>query len=238
MSNLKFVHSGGNSVSLTTPTSNPGSNVTFKLPAADGSSGQVLQTDGNGNLSWVTVTDTNDYVKISKAVNTGDTGAVYLDFANLDITTYKFFDLIGYFKPLTDATNLRLRFRTNSNSVADGSVYAYGFNEKKNSNTSNCTATQGSDKILLTGSVGSDTGEGTYLNLRVSFADSSDPTNAEYIMNAATWQATYREQGNDARHATGEGHYYSAADNLSGFSLYHQSGNMGDYSYCLYGMKR
>ena len=55
MSNLKFVHSGGNSVSLTTPTSNPGSNVTFKLPAADGSSGQVLQTDGNGNLTWVTL---------------------------------------------------------------------------------------------------------------------------------------------------------------------------------------
>ena len=54
MSNIKLVHSGGNSVSLTTPTSNPSSNVTFKLPAADGTAGQVLQTDGNGNLSWVT----------------------------------------------------------------------------------------------------------------------------------------------------------------------------------------
>ena len=53
MSNIKLVHSGGNSVSLTTPTSNPASNVTFKLPAADGSAGQVLQTDGNGNLSFV-----------------------------------------------------------------------------------------------------------------------------------------------------------------------------------------
>ena len=53
MSNIKLVHSGGNSVSLTTPTSNPSSNVTFKLPAADGSAGQVLQTDGNGNLTFV-----------------------------------------------------------------------------------------------------------------------------------------------------------------------------------------
>ena len=53
MSNIKLVHSGGNSVSLTTPTSNPSSNVTFKLPAADGSAGQILQTDGNGNLSFV-----------------------------------------------------------------------------------------------------------------------------------------------------------------------------------------
>ena len=54
MSNIKLVHSGGNSVSLTTPTSNPASNLTFKLPQADGSAGQVLMTDGNGNLSWVT----------------------------------------------------------------------------------------------------------------------------------------------------------------------------------------
>jgi len=55
MSNIKLVHSGGNSVSLTTPTSNPSSNITFKLPQADGTAGQVLQTDGNGNLSWVTL---------------------------------------------------------------------------------------------------------------------------------------------------------------------------------------
>ena len=53
MSNIKLVHSGGNSVSLTTPTSNPASNITFKLPQADGSSGQILQTDGNGNLTFV-----------------------------------------------------------------------------------------------------------------------------------------------------------------------------------------
>ena len=53
MSNIKLVHSGGNSVSLTTPTSNPSSNITFKLPDADGTAGQVLQTDGNGNLTFV-----------------------------------------------------------------------------------------------------------------------------------------------------------------------------------------
>ena len=31
-----------------------GSNVTFTLPSADGSSGQVVRTDGSGNLSFVT----------------------------------------------------------------------------------------------------------------------------------------------------------------------------------------
>ena len=210
----------------------------FTLPQTDGSAGQVLKTDGSGNLSWTTVA-APDYVKISTAVNTGDTSAQYLSFENLDIATYRFFDLIGYFKPHdVDGTNLRLRYRNSSNSLVDGSVYAYGFNEKKNSNTSNCTASQGADKILLTGSVGNAAYEGVYLNLRLSFADSTDPTNATALLNSATWQATYREQGNDARHATGEGNAFTANNAFSGFSIYHQSGNMGDYSYCLYGMKR
>ena len=55
MSSLKLKHSGGNSVSLNPPTSAPtSSEVAFKLPTSDGSAGQVLQTDGSGNLSWVT----------------------------------------------------------------------------------------------------------------------------------------------------------------------------------------
>ena len=53
MSNLNFLHSGGNKVTLSAPASNPSSDITFKLPQADGSAGQVLQTDGNGNLTFV-----------------------------------------------------------------------------------------------------------------------------------------------------------------------------------------
>ena len=53
MSNLNFLHSGGNKVTLSAPASNPSSDITFKLPQSDGSAGQVLMTDGNGNLSWV-----------------------------------------------------------------------------------------------------------------------------------------------------------------------------------------
>ena len=51
---IKLQHSGGNSVSLNPPTSAPtSSEVAFKLPTSDGSAGQVLTTDGSGNLSWV-----------------------------------------------------------------------------------------------------------------------------------------------------------------------------------------
>ena len=56
---IKLKHSGGNSVSLNQPTSAPtSSEVAFKLPNADGTAGQVLKTDGSGNLSWVSQTNT------------------------------------------------------------------------------------------------------------------------------------------------------------------------------------
>lgn len=50
---IKLVHSGGNAVSIAVPTSNPSaSEVEFKLPQSDGSSGQALVTDASGNLSF------------------------------------------------------------------------------------------------------------------------------------------------------------------------------------------
>ena len=50
---IKLVHSGGNAVSIAVPTSNPSSSeVEFKLPQTDGSTGQFMKTDGSGNLSF------------------------------------------------------------------------------------------------------------------------------------------------------------------------------------------
>ena len=55
MSNLNFLHSGGNKVTLSTPDNNPSSDVTLKLPQADGSSGQAMVTDGSGALSFASM---------------------------------------------------------------------------------------------------------------------------------------------------------------------------------------
>ena len=53
MSKISLKHSGGNVVSLNSPTSAPTSaDVAFKLPNADGSANEVLKTDGSGNLSF------------------------------------------------------------------------------------------------------------------------------------------------------------------------------------------
>ena len=52
---IKLNAQSGGAVALDAPTQTTSSaDVAFKLPVADGSAGQVLTTDGSGNLSWVT----------------------------------------------------------------------------------------------------------------------------------------------------------------------------------------
>jgi hypothetical protein len=54
MSELNLTHSNGNKVKLTTPDT-LSANKTFKLPGADGSSGQAMVTDGNGAFSFASM---------------------------------------------------------------------------------------------------------------------------------------------------------------------------------------
>ena len=53
---IKLNGSTAGSVSLDAPASTTGSaDITFKLPVADGSNGQVISTNGSGQLAFATV---------------------------------------------------------------------------------------------------------------------------------------------------------------------------------------
>ena len=103
MSNIKLVHSGGNSVSLTTPTNNPSSNVTFKLPQADGTAGQALVTDGSGALSFGTPTGAGKILQVKQSVSSAtqsfSTGSSTL--------ADSFFDITGLSVTLTPASGTK-----------------------------------------------------------------------------------------------------------------------------------
>jgi len=238
MSKISLKHSGGNVVSLNSPTSAPTSaDVAFKLPNADGSAGQFMKTDGSGNLAFATVADTNDYVKLQQA--TGSSGGSQISFDNLDVATYKFFDLMAFFQPVTDAQSLRMFFRTGgaSGSNVTTNAYAYGFNVKKEANTSNCVASSPDNKMLLTNTVGNANGEGVFINIRISLARSSDGTSTKYMASNAVWDSNHREQGNAARMINGQGHFYDNVTYPTGFGFWFGSGDISEYSYTLYGIK-
>ena len=93
MSNLNFLHSGGNKVTLSAPDSNPSSDVTLKLPQADGSSGQFLKTNGSGALSFATPTDKQGvtmvdqyFLSVQKTANGNAAIALNTDFVRVSGT--------------------------------------------------------------------------------------------------------------------------------------------------------
>ena len=79
MSELNFTHSNGNKVKLTTPDTLAASK-TFKLPGADGSTGQFLKTDGSGALSFATVDTTIADGSISAAKLAAGVGGKVIQF--------------------------------------------------------------------------------------------------------------------------------------------------------------
>ena len=89
MSELNFTHSNGNKVKLTTPDT-LSADKTFKLPGADGSSGQFLKTDGSGGLSFgsapaAAITSIRQ-IKQVRFTGTQSSTSSYADISGLTIT--------------------------------------------------------------------------------------------------------------------------------------------------------
>ena len=79
-------------------------NVTFTLPGTSGSSGQVLQTDGSGNLSWVNQSGGGGGGGVSDKMSEGNTEAEVVDTGS-----------DGHFKVTTEGVE-RLRVDSDGNS--------------------------------------------------------------------------------------------------------------------------
>ena len=89
---IKLVHSGGNAVSIAVPTSNPSSSeVEFKLPQADGTSGQALVTDASGNLSFASVAGGKilqvvQTFKTDSTSQSGNSSTTFYDISGMSVT--------------------------------------------------------------------------------------------------------------------------------------------------------
>ena len=124
MSELNLTHSNGNKVKLTTPDT-LSANKTFKLPGADGSSRDILTTNGSGALSFskpgLTLIET-------KEVASGSASATAFHFNNCFSSTYDFY-MIKYDirRPGTPGSGLYAQFGTAGNgSVITSNYYARG----------------------------------------------------------------------------------------------------------------
>lgn len=109
---------GSNYVSLGVPDV-VSSNVNFKLPGSDGSAGQVLKTDGSGNLSFVDqTTDTNTNLGNTDltldASRVVEMGSNSLDFQSSSVSKFKIFN--------TGSASATSRFTVNGNGTVSGQL--------------------------------------------------------------------------------------------------------------------
>ena len=162
MSELNLTHSNGNKVKLTTPDTLAASK-TFKLPGADGSSGQALVTNGSGALSFSSVSGlvlAMGYSSDGSDSNTTVNGTTLYAGSTLAMTrvsaTSKYILRIGaqIYRPSTSSRGyLKYQVKVNSGTYnttpGDGSRYSWYMGDETHENYREVTMT-----YLSPGSVG------------------------------------------------------------------------------------
>ena len=241
--------SGGGSFSLQAPSSSSNNRVISLPDIADGTlvtsqstldatklSGALPALDGS-SLTNVG----GDYVKLQRATNGGVASELVFD--NLDVATYKFFELFLAFVPSADNEKPYFRFRTGGSSGADvnGAHYAFGYRETYPTNTGGDISASGQNEIRLHGNLGYNTGngEGLRINMRMMFADSSDNGSSAQLSNWITWAASRVDGSDNYRSASGNAIYNENTTTFpTGFKIFMGSGTLNSMSYGLYGLKR
>ena len=147
MSELNFTHSNGNKVKLTTPDT-LAANKTFKLPGIDGSSGDILTTNGSGALSFskpgLTLIET-------KEVASGSASATAFHFNNCFSSTFK--DYVVYFNIVRGSGSGDI-FVCQFGTAGNGSVVTSGLNTKGAERYEQLGESTGSGKQHYTSSTG------------------------------------------------------------------------------------
>ena len=119
---IKLNGSTSGSVALDAPadTSPSGTDVTLTLPTSAGSSGQYLQTNGSGTLSWQTVTDTDTTGWTIDTTGTSLSGQSTVSFTNIPSTATK---VILVWKDLSTGSNAEWRIRLGHDATFGGFSY-------------------------------------------------------------------------------------------------------------------
>jgi len=114
MSQIKLKHSGGNSSIIAAPSSNPASDVTFRLPNADGSANQVLKTDGSGSLGFTS----NNSMTLLSTTSLSSSGNIIAN-VSISLTDYKILygEMYSVTRPSGGIGDVSIRFNGVSSTI-------------------------------------------------------------------------------------------------------------------------
>ena len=250
--------SGGGSISIQAPSSSSNNRVISLPDIADGtlvtSQSTLDATKLSGALPAISGANLTgiaspDFVKLAVATGAGGTGDLVFD--NLDVATYKTFDFTLIMKPVSDNVGPRFNWRTGGSSGSNigaahhQSAYSYLYNSNNQTQVTSMGATQ----VNLAEGLGNHSQEGISMFSRISFCDANDNGDTKNRANTIWWNAMCHNDSlmpnwvwgcatlTDSTSGSGGG-AGGSTDFPTGFRIDWTSGNVGNFSYQLYGLKR
>jgi hypothetical protein len=225
---------GSNYVAIKAPDT-ISSNLTLTLPSADGTSGQVLQTNGSGVLSFSS--PSSDFVLLA---TTDASSVASVSFDGYFSATYSHYRImLRNVVPATSGVKLYMRFRE-SNADVTSSDYRYVTNtmygDGSNFNEGNVAGVVGDSVFFITGrggdAIGNSVSQG---GMGGEIRLIGDPLDTSAIKQIDAYTKGNAPAGYTQNHRS-QG-YLNRTPAITGFTLYYSSGNIASGRIQLYGIK-
>ena len=249
MSQIKLKHSGGNSVIIAAPDSNPASDRTLKLPG--GADGEILtdqSTLSASNLTSGTIPDArfpatlpavsganltgiaSDCVKlIAGKYDYSAPGISEIVFDNLDPATYGMYIFNIHTDLLSDDAYPEIQFKHAGSYLSSGHIYSY------TGTHSGSTRDQGNGAFIRLGDqAGKYQHESPKIHMTITIPVASDEIDHAKVWGHNSWKLsnTYQKENRF------EGSVQDGSTQITGFRFYLNSQNIQNASYGIWGFKR
>lgn len=205
------------------------SNVTFTLPDADGTSGQVIQTNGSGTLSFATPSS-GAMVFLASATASNSASVT---FTNIGSTYDTYMIIMTKLKPANDGEPFYFRTSTNNGSSYDAgaSEYIYTANVIDNLSTNSLSESSGANEIKISGA--STVGNAATENGLNGYIYIYKPSDAQYCQ--ISYRVCFSGISGQICQAVGVGQRTASAD-VDAIQIRTDAGNITSGTIRLYGI--
>ena len=178
----------------------------------------------------------SDYVKLTSA--SGSSGGSSIDISSLDVSTYKAFEIFLTMQPTNDNVNFYLRFMT-ANGTITASNYVNWKEQQYPTNNVAHKASSSVNKIEPAENVGGNSEENVFFHGVLHVATSNDPSGLGRQNNRLEYDTNYLRYDPAHWSTRGVAHYSNDTTTyVNGISFYFSSGDIDEYMYTVYGIKR
>jgi len=221
---------GTNFVGLKAPTT-LASDLTLTLPSADGTSGQVLQTNGSGVLSFNS--PSSDYVLLATSTISSNVSSVSIDgYFSSTYTSYKiiFYGVFG-----SAASSLNLRFNRSGSAITSANYNFSGTYSYMDSSSGTATNPIGNFNATSSGSLGS---YWSSVDRSLSgFVEINNPLSTSAYKMALAFASSYFYTNQDTVTTTLGIILKDSTSALSGVTFLAGSGTLNGGTFKIYGIK-